>query len=87
MLPLRPDEALRTMPTHGAHVRLECSETTDIAGDLVRCAQTHGCDLIVIGRRGEDHQVRTTGLGPVAETVCQSTQLPVLPVTHAPHLT
>ncbi|MEU5792615.1 universal stress protein [Streptomyces sp. NPDC047813] len=41
----------------------------------------YGCDLIVLGRHGEDRHLRGTGLGPVARALVHSTRLPVLLVS------
>ncbi|WP_367667071.1 universal stress protein [Streptomyces sp. DG2A-72] len=49
--------------------------------DLHASARHHGCDLIVIGRHGEDSHLRTTGLGPVALAAAERTRLPVLLVS------
>lgn len=75
------DKTLRTTATHGARVRLEWGENPDIPDDLNACARDHGCDLIVIGRHGEDSHLRTAGLGPVARSLVQDTHLPVLLVS------
>ncbi|GAA2489269.1 hypothetical protein GCM10023100_07090 [Actinocorallia cavernae] len=75
------DKALRAGATHGARVRLEWGEDTDIPQDLDGCAHDHGCDLIVLGRHGEDSHLRVTGLGPVAQTLVHGTRLPVLLVS------
>ncbi|MEU6284427.1 universal stress protein [Streptomyces sp. NPDC047028] len=72
------DTALATTATHGARVRLEWGETPGIPDDLHACARLHGCDLIVLGRHGEDSRLRTGGLGPVARAVSQDARLPVL---------
>jgi nucleotide-binding universal stress UspA family protein len=75
------DETLKTTATHGARVRLEWGETPDIPDDLHACARDHGCDLIVVGRHGEDSRLRTGGLGPVARSLVHDTRLPVLLVS------
>ncbi|MFE5078360.1 universal stress protein [Streptomyces halstedii] len=71
-------EALGTATSHGTRVRLEWSESVDIGKQLLECAALHGCDLIVIGRHGEDSRLRTSGIGPVAHEVCEGSDLPVL---------
>ncbi|MCA1218067.1 universal stress protein [Streptomyces sp. 8L] len=72
------DEALRSNPAHRARVRLEWAEGEDVSAELRSCASEHGCDLIVVGRRGADSHLRTSGLGPVARAVCDSATVPVL---------
>lgn len=71
-------EAMNTATSHGARVRLEWAEGVDISHQLLECASHHGCDLIVIGRHGEDSHIRTSGLGPIAHQVCERSDLPVL---------
>ncbi|MEU6497645.1 universal stress protein [Streptomyces sp. NPDC046984] len=75
------DTALLATGTHGARVRLEWGESDTIPEDLHACAHQHGCDLIVIGRHGGDSHLRTSGLGPVATSLVQSTLTPVLLVS------
>ncbi|SFE46732.1 Nucleotide-binding universal stress protein, UspA family [Actinacidiphila alni] len=73
--------SVHTAPTRGAHVRLEWGEHTDVPDDLRTCATDHGCDLVVVGRHGEDSRLRIAGLGPVARAMVQDTDLPVLLVS------
>ena len=75
------DKALATTATHGAQQRLEWGESTDISADLCASAEYHGCDLIVVGRHGEDSHLRTSGLGHVAKQLSRGTKLPVLRVS------
>jgi nucleotide-binding universal stress UspA family protein len=76
-------QAVRTTSAYGARVRLEWGEHTDVPEDLRACARDHGCDLIVIGRHGEDSRLRIAGLGPVARALAQGVDLPVLLVSSA----
>ncbi|NLU76677.1 universal stress protein [Streptomyces sp. HNM0575] len=80
------DSTVRSATPHGARARLEWSESTDIPADLCAGAEDHGCDLIVVGRHGENGHLRTTGLGPVARAVPEGTHLPVLLVSPAADL-
>ncbi|MFE2373855.1 universal stress protein [Streptomyces sp. NPDC059398] len=75
------DHALDTSSHHGARVRLEWGESNDIPTDLCAHAERHGCDLIVLGRHGDDSRLRTAGLGPVAQAVSARSALPVLLVS------
>jgi nucleotide-binding universal stress UspA family protein len=78
------DQVVRTATAHGARVRIEWGEHTDIPGDLRSCATDHGCDLVVVGRHGQDSRLRTAGLGPVAHALTHDTDLPVLLVSPTP---
>ena len=73
-----------TTSAYGARVRLEWGEHTDISEDLRACATEHDCDLIVVGRHGEDSRLRIAGLGPVARALAQNVDLPVLLVSALP---
>ncbi|MFJ2297069.1 universal stress protein [Streptomyces sp. NPDC087894] len=75
------DQALGMIPTHGVRVCLEWGESDNIPDDLVSCAEHHGCDLIIIGRHGEDSHLLTSALGPVARALSSQTTLPVLHIT------
>ncbi|MFE3946803.1 universal stress protein [Streptomyces sp. NPDC059118] len=75
------ENTLRTSTTHGARVRLEWGESSDIADDLCTYAAQHGCDLVVIGRHGSDSRLRIAGVGPVARDLSSRTSLPVLLVS------
>lgn len=77
-------QTVQTTSAYGARVRLEWGEHTDISEDLRACATEHDCDLIVVGRHGEDSRLRIAGLGPVARALAQNVDLPVLLVSALP---
>ncbi|MCS0603680.1 universal stress protein [Streptomyces sp. LP11] len=79
----RFDQARQTLPASGSRVRLEWGESQDIASDLTASAAEHGCDLIVLGRHGEDSHLRSGPLGPVARQVADQATVPVLVVPTA----
>lgn len=56
------------------------SETqTEVAAAISRCATNHGCDAIVVGRRGQG-ALRAALLGSVSAGLVQSATLPVIVV-------
>jgi nucleotide-binding universal stress UspA family protein len=75
---------LRNLDTHGAHVRLEWGQGNDIPTDLCKSAEHHGCDLIILGRHGEENRLRDISLGHVARLAAERSALPVLLVSASP---
>ncbi|MEU6479203.1 universal stress protein [Streptomyces sp. NPDC047017] len=77
------DQARQALPAVAGHVRLDWGESTDIASDLITSAAEQGCDLVVLGRHGEDSRLRTRPLGAVVRQVTEQAGLPVLVVPAA----
>ncbi|MFF9314053.1 universal stress protein [Streptomyces sp. NPDC014748] len=79
----RFDQAWQAMPAFTGHVRVDWGENTDVASDLTASAAEHGCDLVVLGRHGEDSRLRARPLGAVVRQVTEQADIPVLVVPAA----
>ena len=74
-------EILQSIDTHGVCIKFLCSESIQVAEEILREAVHYQADLIVISTRGHS-KAASILLGSVASSVISDAKIPVLAIKH-----